>query len=487
MPPLLLLLLLLALLPLPSSPARAVPSAAQLAWVGKFGAIFHYEMATYSLQTGHGCGYGSWNGSSNNPRTFSPPQCPDTDQWLDAVVSAGMDYAVLVAKHNCGFLTWPTLTTLPSGAPYGYDIGHSGAPPGCNVVASFLASCERAGVRPGLYYSFGTNVYLDVQGGAVQNRTLLPGMAAVTQAQFRDLALAQIEELWGGRAAGRLFEIWADGGVPLDPLFRAALAEKKGRLQPQATFYNGAPVFNTTAVRWIGSEDGFVRFQRPQPPARKTLTPNPPKQAPDPNWSTGSCLMGAPAHGPLPPGGDPDSPFFCPAEVDSTLQADDAWFWVENAALNPLPALRASYHASLGRNANWLLGLSPNRDGLLPAEHVAAAGALGAWVRGCYGAPLAVGSAAPGATSVTVPLGAAGGAVVDRVRLVEGLARGQVVRRYNVSAAVAGAKRRYSNGTSVGAGKIDVLSGAVAGVTEVVVDVDTAPTALRVEVFAPCP
>jgi alpha-L-fucosidase len=137
-------------------------------------------------------------------------------------------------------------------------------------------------------------------------------------------------------------------------------------------------------VRWIGNEDGA---------------------APDPTWSTGSCQMGNAGHGPLPPGGDPNDPNWCPAEVDSTLQANDAWFFQppEINPLNSLAALVASYHQSLGRNSNWLLGLSPAPNGTLAPQHVALTAQLGAWLAACYGAaPLASGAMAVGATTLSV-------------------------------------------------------------------------------------
>ena len=46
--------------------------------------------------------------------------------------------------------------------------------------------------------------------------------------------------------------------------------------------------------------------------------------APDPNWSTGTTEDG----------GDADSPVFCPAECDTTLQNEDRWFWVRLSELN---------------------------------------------------------------------------------------------------------------------------------------------------------
>lgn len=216
-------------------------------------------------------------------------------------------------------------------------------------------------------------------------------------------------------------------------------------------------------MRWIGNENGL---------------------APDPTWSTGSCEMGNGGHGPLPQGGDPDAPDWCPAEVDSTLQANDAWFWLP-PALNPLNSLAAlveSYHASRGRNSNWLLGLSPAPNGTLAPQHVALAEQLGAWLRGCYGAaPAAAGAMAPGATALVVPVAGAGGAghaIVDRVRLREDQTQGQIVRAYNISATlVGGGSLLVASGSSVGAGKIDRFAQAV-DATSLLLVTDAAPLGL---------
>jgi hypothetical protein len=39
-------------------------------------------------------------------------------------------------------------------------------------------------------------------------------------------------------------------------------------------------------------------------------------------------------------GGDPDDPNWCPAEVDSTLQSGDTWFYVEGLGIHPLSDLQ---------------------------------------------------------------------------------------------------------------------------------------------------
>jgi hypothetical protein len=67
-------------------------------------------------------------------------------------------------------------------------------------------------------------------------------------------------------------------------------------LQPKSIIFGGYSL-TVNSVRRIGNEKG---------------------NAPDPNWSTGISADG----------GDPDSPIFCPAECDTTLQTFDRWFWV---------------------------------------------------------------------------------------------------------------------------------------------------------------
>ena len=92
-----------------------------------------------------------------------------------------------------------------------------------------------------------------------------------------------------------------DGGYNGDQL--SALQKLLVAHQPHAAIFNGCQddgqCVSNTSVRWIGTESG---------------------QAPDPNWSTGVSNDG----------GDPDSPIFCPAECDTTLQDNDRWFYVRH-------------------------------------------------------------------------------------------------------------------------------------------------------------
>jgi alpha-L-fucosidase len=195
--------------------------------------------------------------------------------------------------------------------------------------------------------------------------------------------------------------------------------------------------------------------------------------------------MGNGGHGPLPAGGDPNSPYWCPAEVDSTLQAGDAWFFVQGAPLTSLRALVQSYHESLGRNANWVLGLSPGPDGLLAPTHHALCARLGDWLRACFGKPAAAGAMAAGHARLDLLLPPSpDGVLLNRVRLREDQSRGQRVRSYNLTATLAGpagATVALAGGWSIGAGKVDLFEAVRATSLQLVTDV--APTALHLEAF----
>ena len=130
-------------------PLLARPTAAQLRWQElEIGALIHFNMATYApggTRPGAQC--------SPDPDTFNPAQL-DTDQWVRAFEAFGCREAVLVVKHNCGFVTWPTNATQADGTRYNYSVAYSKWRGGKgDVVGDFAASCLKRGLGIGYYYS----------------------------------------------------------------------------------------------------------------------------------------------------------------------------------------------------------------------------------------------------------------------------------------------------------------------------------------------
>ena len=86
----------------------ALPTQEQLAFQDKeIGVLIHFEVATYI----------SNDGCNSVPtilpnQTLFDPTLLNTDQWMDTITDLGAKYATLVAKHNCGFTTWPSDVTF---------------------------------------------------------------------------------------------------------------------------------------------------------------------------------------------------------------------------------------------------------------------------------------------------------------------------------------------------------------------------------------
>ena len=419
----------------------AVPTASQLEWQEReISVLIHFNIATYLPTQYDGCG--------SSPTLLLPvssfaPDRLNTDNWVASMLALGAKQAVLVAKHNCGFTSWPTAVrfNLSSGEPsaYNFSIQYSPAA-GRDVVGELIASCHAASLRTGIYYSVGANNYLNVAYGTVRNATLAPGQVSISQSTYESIVLQQLTELW--TTYGELDEIWFDGGF--SPEQRQFLAQLIKQYQSAASVFGGCSssgdCVTSSPLRWIGNEDG---------------------DAPDPNWSTG---LGA-------NGGDPNSPYFAPAECDTTLQQSDRWFYGAGVALRSLSDLVERYHISVGRNCLLQLDLSPDTHGLIAPDHAARYAQLGGVIRACYveqrvqpSQPMQCSAQGLCLLTFDKPV------TVDRVVLMEDQTRGQVIRGYTVDGlpAYAGSAAppvpswlSLSNGTSIGHKKIDVFSSPV--------------------------
>ena len=242
-------------------------------------------------------------------------------------MALGATSAVLTAKHGCGFLAWETATTLPDGSAYRYHVSAEQS-----TAKKFVAATTAAGIGHGFYYSLTNNFYVRCYGllhaarlrsppltsplppspvpqlnvfghNAQPPSTLQPGQANVTQAQYEDLALAQVKELW--TEFGSLSEIWLDGGCGamcdrVGALVRATLAK-------DAVAFNGGGV-SDSPVRWCGTEGGN------------------PVRTGGAVWSTTACpdTWCGPGSGSGSPPNTTNAIWY-PSGVDVTLQQGDRW------------------------------------------------------------------------------------------------------------------------------------------------------------------
>ncbi|KAF3766425.1 family 29 glycoside hydrolase [Cryphonectria parasitica EP155] len=424
----------------------ALPTQDQLNFQDKeMGMLIHFEIATYIDIDG--CN--GVPGLVPNPDLFDPTLL-NTDQWLDSITAFGAKYATLVAKHNCGWANWPSAVTFETRenttSPYNYSVAYSPVN-GTDVVQLFTQSAEKYGVGHGFYYSTIVNNFLNVQDSLV-NATWSPGEILVTNETYDEIVMAQLTELW--TKYGTLTELWFDGGYSESQTEQ--LQDLLQEYQPQACIFNSCTTNGTclssNAIRWIGTETGLSDEEI---------------------WSTGISNDG----------GDPTSPYFAPAECDTTLQADDRWFWGEDQPLRPLDEMIDVYHQTVGRNCLLELDLAPDRSGLIPARHAALYKALGDFIRSCYGSPIDSTHFSNTTTATGVSFTFDYPTSIDRIVMMEDQTVGQVIRSYEVWAKIVDAEEMngtlnvpwtlVSNGSSIGHKRIDLFDKAIT-VTDVTVN-----------------
>lgn len=414
-------LVVLALLVAGCTGELVVPNEKQMEWAdAEIGVMFHFDMQVFNPDY-------EWRHWGTHPdvSTFNPTEL-DTDQWLEAASKIGAKYAVLVAKHCCGFSLWPT-------EAHEYSVKNSPWRNGeGDIVRDFVESCKKYNIKPAIYASTSANgLYWVDNPGVVQ-----PG-GPYTQEEYNAVVEKQLTELWSNY--GDLFEIWFDGGVLSMDLGGADVLSLVRKLQPEAIAFQG-PFGHPNLIRWVGNEYG---------------------SAPYPCWATADSTTNSDGMTEV-SGlyGNPDGAFWCPGEADCTLRHNSTrqggWEWApgEDDELYTVDELMGKYETSVGRNTNLLLGLVVDPRGLVPEGDVARLEEFGKALEQKYGTPHA--TASGNGRKVTLPLDAP--AIVDRVVIREDISQGERVRAYELQGKLtSGEWITLSVGSNIGHKHIDIF------------------------------
>ena len=339
-------------------PSIVLPTQEQKLWTDlEVGVLIDLDILTFEPEYNHR----KQRGYTPPAEKFAPMRL-DTDQWIRSAQAAGAKYAVLVAKHCSGFCLWPT-------DAYGYSVRQSPWKNGKgDIVGDFIASCEKYGLKPGLYYSPACNAYCNVDNPG----TVLSGDPA-EQKKYNAIVLQQLTELW--TRYGKLFEIWFDGGCLPVEQGGPDIAALLHRLQPDAVVFQGPPG-TKSLLRWVGNERGV---------------------APEDCWATVDFKQESfDGSDERTYAGNPHGQTWSPAEADLPNRYkgkafEGGWFWRagEEHAIVPAEALFDVYLKSVGRNTNMLVGMVIDDRGLFPEADAAVFAEFGGMVRQAFGRPIA--------------------------------------------------------------------------------------------------
>jgi len=361
--------------PLPT----AVPSARQLEYQDwEMGVFFHFGIRTFYE------GHRDWDGKPMPPERFDPAYL-NCDQWIVTAKRAGARYAVLVCKHHDGFANWPSASSAFSVAQAAWRGGKG------DVVREFVDACRRHDVKVGLYYSpaeWGNPTFED-------------------EAAYDEHFLTQVTELLTNY--GEIDILWFDGCGSNDHTYDwPRIVAEIRRLQPDILIFNmGDPDF-----RWVGNESGV---------------------APLPNWNT-TTLDGL--QGSIVARNQPaDQPRWLPAECDCMMRWRN-WFYEEAdvETVKRVEELMGLYYLSVGRGANLLINIGPDRRGMLPDADAERLVEFGQEIRRRFARPFA--TLADGtATETGWEYAAEEPFYLDHVVLQEDTTKGEAVRRFAIRVA----------------------------------------------------
>jgi alpha-L-fucosidase len=253
-----------------------------------------------------------WGDGTAAPSTFNPTAF-DPDQWMKAIRDSGAKYVVLVAKHHDGFYLWPTAQTSYSVKNSPWRDGKG------DVVGDVARAARKYGLKFGVYLSPWDRHDPRYKDSPAYDRV------------YND-ALDELASNYGD-----LVEFWLDGAGSEGHVYDfKKIIETLRTYQPNTVVFADTGLFEFGDARWVGNEAGVVDYE---------------------NWNV------IDRHG---------YRRWRPVEADTPLRKLH-WFWHPNdeSSLKSLDELLDTYDKTVGRGAQLMLGLAPDRRGLLPDSDVA--------------------------------------------------------------------------------------------------------------------
>ena len=344
-----------------------IPNPRQLAWQqAELGVVFHYDLHVFDGQKYR---QGDNRISPITDYQIFNPEKLDTDQWIKAAKDAGATFAILTATHETGFALYQSAVNPFCLKAVNWREGKG------DIVADFVASCRKYGLKPGIYVGIRWNSFFGVHNFQVNGEG---PFRENRQRWYKQMTEGMVKELC--TQYGELFEIWFDGGADQPKNGAPDVLPIVRQYQPNCLFYHNAQL---AEARWGGSESGTVNY-----PCWATF--------PYPATGAGESARKDIAKDgfKLLKEGDPDGKYWVPAMSDAPLRGYKGrheWFWEpgDEAHIYPVEKLVEMYEKSVGRNSTLILGLTPNADGLMPEADVKRLREFGDEIKRRFSTPIA--------------------------------------------------------------------------------------------------
>jgi len=294
---------------------RPLPTKSQLAWHDmEFYLFVHFGPNTFTdKEWGHG----------DEPEDVFNPTSLDCRQWARVAKKAGAKGIIITAKHHDGFCLWPSKYSTHTVRESKWKGGKG------DVLKELSRACKEYGLKFGVYISpwdrnhpkYGTP-------------------------QYNDVFVNMMKEIFTNY--GPIWELWWDGANGEGPNGKKQVYDWDRFKKTVKTLSPNTVVFSDIGphVRWVGNENGF---------AGKT------------NWNYLDTVgftpgAGAPTTDIL-NSGNMLGKTWIPAECDVSIRP--GWFWHENEneKVKTPEQLFDLFLKSVGRGANLLLNVPPDRKG----------------------------------------------------------------------------------------------------------------------------
>ena len=282
----------------------------------ELGAFLHFGIRTFNESNR------DWDYKQMDPATFNPVEL-DCEEWARQLKACGVKYAVLTTKHHDGFALWQTDTTEFSvkNSPFRGGKG--------DVVREYTDAMRKAGIKVGLYYS-------SSQFDAKTTHGI----------SYSDFVVSQVSELLS--RYGKIDIIWFDGcGSNGDVYDTEKIVKTIYELQPEIRITGFG---ENKDFRWVGNEWGLAHMKNCNEVETVELDIT----------HSGKALK---------------EKKFLPAECDACMVRNDSenfWFYSETFkdCLRTKEEIIGMYYYSIGRGANLLINIGPDRKGHLQASNV---------------------------------------------------------------------------------------------------------------------